>query len=256
VVQKRERGRWKRFKIIRHPWVDETLVELRKAESQNLVDAIKVWKDCFMRFYGVYKIRLDAVDIKCLKSMLSFLDFDMSKFESLCCAFFHEHKFKRYFRERNLVPTIPRLLKYRNEFMSNLRFVEARLEMFRRFRRFFDFLGLQPLVTIKDGVIPFGLDLPEDLRREGYRFCDVIEIDRRKMKIFRSDGENVTVFGYAHFGQVFDEITKKVRSVDTDEVMLLRIEDITDFEMQFWFDKRWSMVDKKKEYLEWLKRRG
>jgi hypothetical protein len=140
--------------------------------------------------------------------------------------------------------------------MANLRFVEARMEVFRRFRDFFDFLGLQPLVIIKDNLIPLGLDLTEDIKGRGYRFCDVLEIDRRRLKIFMNNCESSTVFAYAHFGQVYDKITGKIKNVDTDEVIYMRLEEITDVHKRVWFDKQWCMVDKKMEYLEWLKKHG
>lgn len=242
-----------KIQLRRNPMVDFETLEAEKSKGSLIASALKIWKDCYWRFFKIKHARVDGVDVKILNTILRDIDFDLWKFEGLCYAFFNEHKTKQYFRERNLMPKISKLCKFRDEFLEKARSFTGVVSQFHKYREIYDILGIHPLTKISNEIV-FGLDLPDFFKKEGYDMCDVYRIEGRSIWILDRESLKLKeILGYAHFGEDIDPITNEITMVNSDDLIFLKLDEINEFYKKFWHDKTLRMRTRRKEFERWMK---
>ncbi len=216
----------------------------KREDRRNIARGLIIWREAYKSFFGLTKIKIDSIDIRLLKKLLE--QYDIDEFSRKVLVFFYEYRFERWYRERQLVPKIPGLLKNWNRIAVLERKFLPQINQYFKYQSFYDFLGLQPLVEIKN-KIPFGLDLPDDIKKEGFQLRDIILIDDRRLIIVDQNGIKRECYAYCHFGYQYDVITNSIK-VANKNILWLKMDEINDFYLNQWRTKDLQMEDKRVEF--------
>jgi len=211
-------------------------------EQQKLLSRlIAFWRDLYFIFFGLSRIRIDHIDIRILKTII-----DKYEDEKLICgammALFDTCRFDEYYASRRIYPKIPSLSKNWNRFASMyLGFDIDIVDRFRKWRKVFEALKMVPTVRLKRDWIPFGLDIPENIKGNGFSMSCVYELDGRDAVLVDRNGKKKIVRMYAHYCFKNDPVTGRL--IDIGEKYVVKVTPLN-FEQYWgrWFDKTLAEV--------------
>lgn len=214
--------------------------------KRNLTRAIVFWRNFYVRFFNIKAIKIDSIDIRLLRNLVAQCSID--ELEIAMAIYFYQCKFDRWFRERHIAPSIPKFVKHFNSLIIRKNSFETLLNEFKINMTFYDFLGLNPLVRIIDMKLPFGFDLPEEVKKRGLFMRDIIQINGRQFILVNEQGKKEEGLAYCHFGFRRDFITNEL-IVDNNKILIKPISEFTKSYLAVWWDKK--LAENSKRHPKW-----
>jgi hypothetical protein len=215
-----------------------------KENTNKFTQGLVLWRKAMYSFFGLEHLKISSAEIKILKSLWGMVSEDEFLFNLFLLMY--EYKFTKWYRQRQLVPSLFSLSKNWNRLsLMQQKFLNL-FELYKKNKDFYNFLGLQPFVIIEDNKVPFGLNLPVDIRNKGYQMRDIIRIEGRRLILIDFNGDLFEVMGYCHFGYKVDNITQEFVE-SHNEVLWVELDKVKDVHLRLWFNKDLLLQDARKE---------